>query len=199
MLNNLKKIRMVKLNYDNSKIYKITNTNIPDKIYIGATTMTLEDRLILHVNHYKRHTNGKVTYTSTVFDIIKEDGYIIELIEAFPCKTKAELNERETYHINNTTNCINKRSKLANKEINKEKIREQGRLKYKMNIEKFKEYYKNNKERIKNYYNEKKQEEYHCQSCNCTMIIQSKSKHLNSSKHMTVIKALENLVKSTTD
>ena len=195
MLNNNKKIRMVKRNYDNSKIYKIINPNNKDKVYIGATTMNLDDRLKLHLNHYKRHLDAKVTYKSTVFDIIKEEGYTIELIENYPCKNIEELNQRETYYINNTDNCINKRSKLIDESVKKDN----NKKKYLNNIEKFKEYYKNNKERIKNKYSERKLEKYHCFCCNVTILSLAKNKHLNTKKHIIVIKALEDIISKTTD
>jgi len=193
-----KKIRMIKLSYANSKIYKIINPSHTTDVYVGATTMELKDRLTLHINHYKRHSNGKVLNTSTTFNIIKDEGYTIELIEAFPCSTKEELCERESYYINSIPNCINKRSNISKltKEELKEKEKEKAKIKYVKNIDKFKQYYIDNKDKIKERYEKRKEEKWHCDTCDVTMVNQSKNKHLDSNKHKNIVNALDRFVQS---
>ena len=43
------------VNYQNSKIYKLINDELPDKIYIGSTTRKLSLRLAEHKQNYKKN------------------------------------------------------------------------------------------------------------------------------------------------
>lgn len=81
------------------KIYKITS-NKTKLVYIGSTTQTLESRLNGHYNTIKNNVN---TISN---NIIKYKDHRIELIEDYPCTTKAELRARAQYWIN-ITPCIN--------------------------------------------------------------------------------------------
>ena len=88
-----------------SKIYKIIdNTN--GNIYIGSTCQSLKRRLSHHKSDYKRFLKGLSGNTKS-FDIIKNNDYKIELIEACDIKTKQELFQKERYYIENN-DCLNK-------------------------------------------------------------------------------------------
>lgn len=82
-------------NYENGKIYKIT---VGDDFYIGCTTLTLEQRMRNHRQDQYR--------TSAFYARVREHGIencTIELLEAVPCKTMAELTTREQYYISQYT------------------------------------------------------------------------------------------------
>ena len=82
------------MNYQNSKIYKITD-NLSDMIYIGSTCKTLEQRLKQHIANNKSYKAGKYPNFVTVFKILDNNDYKIELVENYPCATKQDLNIRE--------------------------------------------------------------------------------------------------------
>ena len=83
-----------KPNYNNGKIYKISNVN-NTKYYIGSTFKRIEQRLKEHITSYKAYlTNNDKTYLSS-YKILQHSDYYIELLELYPCNTKAELHRRE--------------------------------------------------------------------------------------------------------
>ena len=86
--------------YQNSKIYKIVcqETN---EVYYGSTCQTLTQRLYQHIADSK--TNSNITSKR----IIMRNNYKMELVENFPCETKAELNKREGFYQSNNP-CVNK-------------------------------------------------------------------------------------------
>jgi hypothetical protein len=102
-----------------AKIYKIIdNTN--DNVYIGSTTLKLNQRLSEHKSAYKRYLNGKCQNYFTSFDIIKNNDYKIEIIKYVIFKDRKELYQRERYYIENNE-CINKVVPLrTDKEYKKE-------------------------------------------------------------------------------
>jgi len=78
--------------YKNGKIYAIKSPQT-DKIYIGSTTQSLNRRWHNHRNdNYNPNREEKRCTSKKIMD--HEDAYI-ELLEAFPCNTKQELNKRE--------------------------------------------------------------------------------------------------------
>ena len=79
--------------FDNAKIYKIMD-NVSNAIYVGSTCKTLEQRLKQHKNNYKGFKAGKSHFV-TVFKILENGDYKIELIKLYPCNTKQELNLEE--------------------------------------------------------------------------------------------------------
>jgi hypothetical protein len=87
------------INYRKSKIYMITSKK-NNKIYIGSTTYPLEHRLLGHKDDYERWLNGKHGYVSSYQLLLPGNGEKqIILLENYPCYTKEELHERETYWI----------------------------------------------------------------------------------------------------
>jgi hypothetical protein len=92
--------------YLNAKIYKIIDKS-NNNVYIGSTIKTLKQRLSCHEGHYQMYVNGKYTYVSS-FEILQNNNYCIELIEAYPCESKEELEKKEGFVIK-SIECVNKR------------------------------------------------------------------------------------------
>jgi hypothetical protein len=115
----------------------------------------MAERMGNHRSTYKRWLKGSYPYV-TSFKIIKYDDAYIELVEDYPCKTKAELERREGQVMRETKNCCNKhiagRTKAEWFAKNKDKLDEQRieyRAKNKDNIaEQQSEYYAKNKDKI---------------------------------------------------
>jgi hypothetical protein len=81
------------MSYSNGKIYKIIS-KLTDKIYIGSTRQTLEDRLRSHNKDYTAYLKSNIGRT-TAIELLKYGDYEIELIELYPCESKTELERRE--------------------------------------------------------------------------------------------------------
>jgi len=149
------------------RIYKIKSPNI-DKVYIGSTSKTLEDRFKNHYRSYNswlKGTSGRITS----FDIIKEGHAYIELVEEHEMITRKDLERKEGETMKKTDNCVNKnvagRTDKEYYDENKDKICKkvyEYRLKNKDKVlERCKEYYDENKQKIckrmNEYYDENKQ------------------------------------------
>jgi len=93
------------MSYADSKIYRLVFTGT-DKCYIGSTRGSLEQRL-WHHNHSANRPDSQ-TQTVACEYIRTHSGTAIELVEAFPCASKEELNIRERYWIETTPTAINK-------------------------------------------------------------------------------------------
>ena len=81
--------------YSNSKIYKIVDVAYTREYY-GSTCQSLSKRFSNHKANYKRYQDGKFNKLS-VFDIFNEFGVEnckIELVEAYPCNNKDELEKK---------------------------------------------------------------------------------------------------------
>jgi len=140
--------------YSDSKIYKLTSSQT-DKVYIGSTIRSLNNRFTKHKCDYKRWLKSQMNKI-TSFDLLQYEDVKIELIKEFPCETKKEL-EKEEGKIIVDNNCVNKhvagRTKKEYDRIyrhkNKEKIKERQKEYVEANKEKIKEYVEANKEKIK--------------------------------------------------
>ena len=89
--------------YQEGKIYKIWDNSF-SKCYIGSTCESLSKRMTKHRDKCKSYLKGRYGFT-TSFSLFNEFGcknYKIELLELFPCNSKAELEAREGHHIRNT-------------------------------------------------------------------------------------------------
>jgi hypothetical protein len=153
-------------NYENSKIYKLINTDTKD-IYIGSTTRDLKIRFNEHKSRYKTGKNPK----ENSYLLFKDNGnVIIELLENVNCKSKKELIEKEKYYIVNNE-CVNK---YIPSRTNKE---------YYDDTKKSLTYYHKNKEKINEYRAEKI-------ICECGSEIRRSVlyKHLKTDKHKNFIK-----------
>jgi hypothetical protein len=124
--------------YARGKIYSL-RSHQTDDIYIGSTIDILPKRLYQHKKEYERYMNGNRHYVSS-YEIIPYEDCYIELIENFPCNSKAELERKEGEHIR-ATQCVNKfiagRTPKEWYEDNKEQI-----------LLKKKQYHEANKEQI---------------------------------------------------
>tara|TARA_R110002074_G_scaffold58331_1_gene142980 strand:+ start:270 stop:695 length:426 start_codon:yes stop_codon:yes gene_type:complete len=126
------------VNYQEAKIYKIINDELPGMVYYGSTTIKyLSNRLGKHRYLYKHNKHFK-TSAVKLFEIGLPK---IILIENYPCKTKDELLSRERFYIENN-DCVNRCTPGGTQKDYYFKNKEHLALKAK-------EYYIKNKERIK--------------------------------------------------
>jgi len=186
-------IKRKQKDYANGKIYMI-RCNTTKHIYIGSTTKRyLSERLGEHNAQYKCWTGGKTSYVAS-FDIIKNNNYVILLVELYPCKSNDELRMREQYHIDLNLDCFNRHrayiSEEQKKENDKERIKEY-REAHKEHIKEYnKEYKENNKEHLKEHIKEYREahKEHINQKHDCTCggkyTTQNLSTHLKSKKHV---------------
>jgi hypothetical protein len=93
--------------YSKGKIYAIKSLKT-DRIYIGSTTGTLDTRFADHLKPRNSCASKEITSFG--------DAYI-ELIENFPCNSRAELRKRETEVMKSTPNRVNKCAAWAPKDI----------------------------------------------------------------------------------
>lgn len=186
---------------DQGKIYKIVdNTN--SNIYIGKTCLTLKKRLQFHEGHYNRFLKGLYGNVKS-FNILKNNDYKIELLENCKIKTEQELKARERHYIE-CNDCVNKNipgrtSKEwyeANKDKNKEQIKERKKVYYENNKDKIKDktkiYYELNKNKIKAYKDLNKiklNENFEC-LCGGKYTRMNKSSHEKSHKHQKYLNSL---------
>jgi hypothetical protein len=112
--------------YTQGKIYKLTSS-YTDKVYIGSTINSLNNRFSVHKCDYKswlKSQRNKITS----YDLLQFADVKIELIKEFPCETKKEL-EKEEGKLILENNCVNRcvagrTNKEYRDEANKEKIKE---------------------------------------------------------------------------
>jgi hypothetical protein len=91
--------------YSQGKIYKLTSSQT-DKVYIGSTIRSLNDRFSNHKSHYKSWLKSQM-HKITSYDLLQYEDVKIELIKEFPCETKKEL-EKEEGKLILENNCVNK-------------------------------------------------------------------------------------------
>ena len=137
------------MDYANGKIYKLTSSNTDD-FYVGATTTQLCKRKDAHWRIYYNFVSGKIKAnkaTQCSFKILETGGHSdIVLIETFPCKSKDELHQRETYWIEQL-DCVNKTS--ANKAVSVNPLKEEQAKQDKEQLRlRLKNYNERNKEEI---------------------------------------------------
>ena len=91
-------------NYSQGKIYKLFVRGIEEMCYIGSTTRDLSYRLSVH------RCQSNPGQNKTAACVLFEDGneVDIELVEAYPCASKLELETRERYWIEQFPENINK-------------------------------------------------------------------------------------------
>ena len=128
--------------YEKGKIYKIVDVGYT-KCYIGSTCESLSKRMGRHRQNYRRYLNGKDDrFTSFyMFDEVGVENCKVELVEAYPCNNKEELQRREGFYIKNTE-CVNKTVPLRTWKEWYDDNREE-------NLRKFKSYHENHKDEIK--------------------------------------------------
>ena len=175
------------MNYNNGKIYKITDIAYT-KMYIGSTTQSLSRRFSKHKASYKLWKDGKCG-RSTSYDLFDEfgiDNCKIELIEEYECESKMELERKEGEHIK-LNNCVNKhiagRTQKEYRLENKDAINQKNKqynLENKDTIkQKKKQYNLENKDTIK----EKASEKLLCE-CGKDYTRSNKNKHIKRKHHI---------------
>tara|TARA_R110002096_G_scaffold210862_1_gene398217 strand:+ start:1769 stop:2290 length:522 start_codon:yes stop_codon:yes gene_type:complete len=167
---------MEKINkYQNAKIYKIINDDLPNLIYYGSTISSLNIRFSHHKGKFN-NCSSKLLFSVGEPEII--------LIENYACNNRIELEMRETEYIKGNQ-CINHNTPI--KILDKEKLKEDAK-KYKRKYrekyrEKLKEdgkkYYEQNKEKMR----EKAKVKIHC-VCGSIFRCGDKSSHLKTKKHI---------------
>lgn len=83
-------------NYQNGKIYKISN-DIDDDIYIGSTTLSLKQRLHLHCSDAKRNKGAKLLIPKILN--LGSEHFKIELLCLYACESLHALLEEEQRQI----------------------------------------------------------------------------------------------------
>ena len=103
---------------ESGKLYKIVSIST-DKVYIGSTVKTLDERLDRHETDYEKWFNsGFCKHYCSSFEILKYGNYQIELLEEYLYSNYSELLKREGYYqLNN--NCVNTVIAGGRKGINK--------------------------------------------------------------------------------
>ena len=139
--------------YQYGVIYKITNTEDPDMVYIGSTTNELSVRMIKHKSNAKNRPGLSKLYT--YMNEIGINKFEIVEIEQYPCVSVEQLRKREGEVIREL-GTLNKeiagRTNKEYKEEHEDSIKEWKKQHYQDNkeilAEKGKQYYEDNKERI---------------------------------------------------
>tara|TARA_R110001632_G_scaffold68903_2_gene161532 strand:- start:9 stop:479 length:471 start_codon:yes stop_codon:yes gene_type:complete len=91
-------------NYAKGQIYMVcSNDGDMEVVYYGSTTQTLSKRMALHRWDY---TKNRECTSRDVFDTYGLHNCHIELLEMFPCSSKAELERAEYEYIRNNK-CVN--------------------------------------------------------------------------------------------
>ena len=148
--------------YKQGKIYMIWSPNT-DKVYIGSTAQPLHKRF----HEHKRKLTGQKSDTTANEILLACADARIELIEDYPCATKAELNRREGQIMRGYDKRVNQiiagrtaaeyradnRERLAAQAReynakNKEQIAARARERYQQNREQIAAYRQRNKEQI---------------------------------------------------
>jgi len=200
---------MVK-DYSKGKIYKIVNDE-NDKFYIGSTVSELSKRMgkhrekhnlcmsknvgdlkkckIILIEKYSCSDNSELLKRERYyFDKYKKEGLNI-VNKQRPIRYEGEAKELHKEYREQNKEQIAKKEKEYREE-NKEQLAKKKKQYRQLNKEHIKEYYQTNKEQLakkkKEYYQtnkEKRQQPYTCE-CGSKIMIQCKSQHLKSKKHI---------------
>ena len=214
MVVNGKKQFKMNQRYENGKIYSIRCLTNPELVYVGSTCQTLCKRWTNHKAMGNQKPDRKLY--KTIFENGGFGNFYIELVESFPCSNREQLLKREgeimreistvalntsipgsrigksqseyeitRYHTEHRQNWL-KKYKEENKEIIKQREKEY-RERNKQTVQdknkkRCSEYYYQNLESIK----EKRKETTICE-CGSTITKAKLSRHIKSSKHLTLM------------
>ena len=149
------------VNYADGKIYRI-DCLTSGLVYFGATCKkTVAQRLAKHVNNYNTWVRNNTNKYMTSFEVLKNNNYIISLIEECPCENKDQLNARESFFIRNN-DCVNKT--IPNRTSGEYNLK----------------YRNDNAEKIKKYNATPRK----CNVCNCHITIIHISRHNRTQTHL---------------
>jgi hypothetical protein len=90
--------------YSKGKIYKVVN-DLDDEVYVGKTCQTLNSRFGDHKSDCRHYVGERKFFVH--LQTLGIEHFRIELIEDYPCETKAELEKRETYWIETLPGTLN--------------------------------------------------------------------------------------------
>ena len=119
-------------------VYKLSSPST-NKVYIGSTRLSMHDRLIRHRACFRRYNRRKGNYT-TANELLMYPDCDCETIETVHFNDILFLRQRESYHIFNNDNCVNKRNAVFDYDTY-----------YLLNKDKLKQYYQDNKAKKKAY------------------------------------------------
>lgn len=116
--------------YQQGRIYAI-RSNETAEVYIGSTCLTLPKRIWKHRAAFNQYKKGKKENYITSFKMIEYADHYIELIEMYPCNSKAELERREGEIMREHANRVNKvlagRTAAEWRDDNKDEIRQKAK------------------------------------------------------------------------
>ena len=182
-----------------SIVYKITNS-VDDRLYIGSTTQSLNQRFSQHKKNATIET--RKGYNGALYVAMRElgiDKFHIEVIETVECKDKDQLHQHEQKHIDEIKPVFNYQ-RAHNTEADKIETRKQYYINNKDKIhvyaisterrESMKTYQQENKEKLKKYKAELfKKQKANAVSCECECgghyKDYTKKQHLKSKKRIT--------------
>jgi hypothetical protein len=184
--------------YYNAKIYKIYGRSSDgaesEECYIGSTCVKyLSLRMGQHRTDYNKFLKGNKRHSTTsvcLFEKYGVDNCYIELIEAFPCKSKDELRKKEGETIRLHPNCVNRciagRTQKEYIQENKEEILEKNNEYYqehrKQIAEQRKEYRDKNRDKLSG----QQKEPFVC-DCGSEVRRGEKARHFKSQKHQSFL------------
>ena len=161
--------------YQKGKIYRIWDNGY-NKCYIGSTCEELNRRMTGHRKNYKIHKRDGKGFTTAdmMFDEYGIENCKIELMENFPCNTKAELHAGEGKH-QRENDCINKNiAGRSMKQYCQDKKEHLG------------EYNKQRYQRKRDTILERQRQLWTCE-CGSTVTVGNKTHHKQTSKHQNYI------------
>jgi hypothetical protein len=141
----LNKVKTPVADYSKGKIYKILANN-DTLVYYGSTGRQLCERFAIHRYGCK---HGKMPHLAELFNY---DDVRIVPVEDYPCSSRKELNERETWWIENNP-CINRKRAYVSNEVKVVEARTKANDRYATPEIKarYKEYYQAHKEQKREY------------------------------------------------
>ena len=90
------------------RVYKLSSPSLPNMVYYGSTSQTINVRLSKHLSSYRRWKDGKPKFCASfsIFDACND--YVMEELLVVDDCTKREIEAREnTYIISNP--CLNRK------------------------------------------------------------------------------------------
>jgi len=98
--------------YQKSKIYIMSSTDINPISYIGSTTKeSIHFALSTHIKDHENYISNKSTFLCPSFEVIDRTHFQINLLEEYPCNSKDEL-DRKVKEWTQTLLCVNNKEHI---------------------------------------------------------------------------------------
>ena len=192
-------------NFENGKIYKITN-DFNDEVYVGSTCDTLIKRFSSHKS-YAHRKEGKDRELYKLMNEIGASRFRIELVENCLCDDKYQLRQREGRFIREmgtlNMNIAGRPKQEADKEYrkkNKDKIieyREINKEKLTEQTKKYRDTHKDKIDEINKIYRIKNTDKFKERNmeiilgtCGCSITFGNKQRHEKTKKHIQLMESL---------